>query len=103
MVGNGIESASEHVRDGVVKGRFDFSDIIKTLERVRDMIFIGANYIFGLPDEDISSMKNTINLAKEINSEWVNFYCAMAYPGSQLHKLAKEKLKLPGMKVVQVG
>ena len=96
-LGIGIESASEHVRDGVVKGRFDFSDIIKTLERVRRHDFyIGANYIFGLPDEDISSMKNTINLAKEINSEWANFYCAMAYPGSQLHKLAKEKkLKLP--------
>jgi len=93
----GIESASEHVRDGVVKGRFKFEDIIKTVDRVKEYDYnIGANYIFGLPDDDEESMRNTLDLAKEINSEWANFYSAMAYPGSALHLLAKKnKVKLP--------
>ena len=45
----GIESSSKHVRDGVVKGRFDNYDIEKIVGKVRDMgFFVGANYIFFL-------------------------------------------------------
>ena len=96
-IGIGIESASEHVRDGVIKGRFKFEDIVKTVERVKEFDYnIGANYIFGLPDDDLKSMRNTLDLAKEINSPWANFYSAMAYPGSALHLSAvQNKTKLP--------
>ena len=35
-------------------------------------------------------------MAMEINSEWANFYCAMAYPGSRLYDTAiKEGWVLP--------
>ena len=88
----GIESSSKHVRDGVVKGRFDNYDIESIVRKVRDMGFlVGANYIFGLPDDTLDSMQETLNLALRINSEWANFYSAMAYPGSKLHTVAKTK------------
>lgn len=84
----GIESASERVRDNVSKG-FDEMDIMKTLEKVRKAgIYIGANYIFGLPEDDRESMQKTLDLALEVNAEYANFYCAMAYPGSQLYETA---------------
>lgn len=87
----GIESSSKHVRDGVVKGRFDNYDIESIVKKVRDMGFlVGANYIFGLPDDTLDSMKETLDLSLRINSEWANFYSAMAYPGSQLHSIAKK-------------
>jgi radical SAM superfamily enzyme YgiQ (UPF0313 family) len=87
----GIESSSKHVRDGVVKGRFGNIDIEKIVAKVRDLgFYVGANYIFGLPDDDTDSMKETLDLAIRINSEWANFYSAMAYPGSQLYSLAKK-------------
>ena len=86
-----IESSSEHVRDGVIKGRFDNLDIEKIVRKVREMgFYVGANYIFGLPDDDLESMKRTLDLAIKINSEWANFYSAMAYPGSQLYNIAKK-------------
>jgi len=88
----GIESSSKHVRDGVVKGRFDNFDIEGIVKKVRDMgFYVGANYIFGLPDDDMDSMQATLDLALRINSEWANFYSAMAYPGSQLYPMAKKK------------
>ena len=88
----GIESSSEHVRDGVVKGRFDNYDIEGIVKKVRDYgFYVGANYIFGLPDDDMDSMKQTLDLSMRINSEWSNFYSAMAYPGSQLYPMAKQK------------
>ena len=88
----GIESSSKHVRDGVVKGRFDNYDIEKIVKKVRDMgFYVGANYIFGLPDDNENSMKETLDLSIRVNSEWSNFYSGMAYPGSQLYPMAKNK------------
>jgi radical SAM superfamily enzyme YgiQ (UPF0313 family) len=91
-LGIGVESGSKHVRDGVEKGRFGEEDIIKSLERVRNAgIYVGANYIFGLPDDTFETMQSTLALSKELNTEWANYYSAMAYPGSPLYRLAIEK------------
>ena len=91
-LGVGIESASKHVRDGVEKGRFGNADVIQNVRRVQKHgIYVGANYIFGLPDENHFSMQETLDLALELNTEWANFYCAMAYPGSGLYLEAKKK------------
>lgn len=91
-LGLGIESGSSYVRKGVEKGRFDDKDIIDIVRRISDAgIYVGANYIFGLPDDTLQSMQKTLDLAIEINSEWANFYSTMAYPGSALHKTAMEQ------------
>jgi radical SAM superfamily enzyme YgiQ (UPF0313 family) len=91
-LGVGIESASEHVRDGVVKGRFGNSDIARAVRRTEDAgIAVAANYIFGLPDDTLDSMRATLDLALTLNTPWANFYSAMAYPGSQLYPQAKSK------------
>jgi anaerobic magnesium-protoporphyrin IX monomethyl ester cyclase len=91
-LGIGIESASKHVRDGVEKGRFGNEQILEAVARVNAAgIHVGANFIFGLPDDTLESMQETLDLACEINAPYTNLYCAMAYPGSQLHKMAKEK------------
>ena len=84
----GIEAASERVRDEVQKG-FNQQDIYQTLETVRNAgINVIGNYIFGLPEDNVESMQATLDLALELNCEFANFYCAMAYPGSQLYSQA---------------
>ena len=86
----GIEAASEHVRDEVQKG-FNQQHIYQTLEAVRNAgINVIGNYIFGLPEDNLDSMQATLDLALELNCEFANFYCAMAYPGSQLYNQAEE-------------
>ncbi len=93
----GIESGSKHVRDGVNKGRFGMIDIKETVRLVQDHgIHVHGNYIFGLPDEDLGSMNETLDLALDLNTEFANFYSAMAYPGSKLYSEAvKNGWKLP--------
>lgn len=93
----GIESASKHVRDGVEKGRFGNEEILKTVRRVQAAgINVIGNYIFGLPDDTLETMNETLDLALEARCEFANFYCAMAYPGSKLYTLALDKgWKLP--------
>ncbi|HEY1735073.1 MAG TPA: hypothetical protein VGG12_00350, partial [Methylovirgula sp.] len=39
-------------------------------------------------DDNEESMAETLELARELNCEFANFYSAMAYPGSPLYALA---------------
>jgi len=93
----GIESGNKKIRKDVVKGEFEDVDIRDIVKKIRNHdINVAANYIFGLPEDDMDSMEETLDLAIELNTEMANFYCAMAYPGSPLYGLAKEKgWKLP--------
>jgi len=91
-LGLGIESGSQHVRDGVEKGRFGEREVVATVRKIREHeINVAANYIFGLPDDTYATMQETLDLALYLNTEWANFYCAMAYPGSPLYGLAKQR------------
>lgn len=92
----GIESANPSVRDGAAKQMHAID--IKTLVRaIQDSgIRVIGNYIFGLPDDTIETMRETLNMAKELNCEFVNFYSSMAYPGSKLYDMAlKNAWELP--------
>lgn len=95
-LGIGIESASEVVRDGVDKS-FTTAKIKECIARVyRVGMDVGANYIFGLPDDTLESMQQTLDLALELNTGWANFYNAQSYPGSPLYEQAiKDGWELP--------
>ena len=86
----GIESGSEVVRDGAEKSfsQNDIRNIVKSIQQAD--INVMGNFIFGLPDDDISAMQQTLDLAKELRCEFINFYSAMAYPGSALYVQAKQ-------------
>lgn len=88
----GIESGSKHVRDGAQKGRFGTKQITDTVKKIQAAgINVIGNYIFGLPDDTYESMMETLSLAIDLNCEFANFYCAMAYPGSKLYDMALVK------------
>jgi radical SAM superfamily enzyme YgiQ (UPF0313 family) len=96
-LGYGIESGSQKIRTGVSKAQFKQDEIKKIVTMTKDAgIYVGGNYIFGLPDDNLETMQETLDLAKELNCEMANFYTAMAYPGSQLYEEALKKgVKLP--------
>jgi radical SAM superfamily enzyme YgiQ (UPF0313 family) len=93
----GIESANSRVRKDVYKGRFGDTDIVGVVNKIREAgINVIGNYIFGLPEDDLASMQETLDLAIELNTEEANFYCSQAYPGSALYKQAvSEGWQLP--------
>lgn len=92
----GIESANKKVRQDVSK-RIAQEKIQKAVKMTCAAgIHIIGNFIFGLPEDDFETMQETLDMAKEFNFEYVNFYTAMAYPGSQLYNDALQKgIKLP--------
>jgi len=92
----GIEAANAKVRDEVQKGVAQ-EDIFAVIDKVRSGgINVIGNYIFGLPEDNETTMQETLDMAIELNTEFANFYSAMAYPGSPLYQTAlQEGWKLP--------
>jgi radical SAM superfamily enzyme YgiQ (UPF0313 family) len=91
-LGLGIENPSNTIRKEVHKDSFKEVKIIDIINNIRNSgINVAANYIFGLPEETHESMKLTLDFALDANTEMVNFYSAMAYPGSPLYLEAKNK------------
>ena len=84
----GFEAAHERVRQAVNKpsSRKVMEQAIEWTKQAG--ISIVGNYIFGLPEDDLESMRMSFDMAREHNFEWANFYCAMAYPGTKLYDQA---------------
>ncbi|MDC0052085.1 B12-binding domain-containing radical SAM protein [bacterium] len=93
----GIESGDKSVRLEVAKGKFEDVDVKEVIKKVHDAdINVMANYIYGLPGDTKETMKKTFDLSLELCTAGWNTYAAMALPGSNLYKSAKEKnIKLP--------
>ncbi len=86
----GIESANPEVRDSARK-KMRVSDIKKIVVDIQNAgIRVIGNYIFGLPEDSLETMQETLEMAMDLNCEFANFYSAMAYPGSQLYTIARE-------------
>jgi anaerobic magnesium-protoporphyrin IX monomethyl ester cyclase len=84
----GIESGSKEVRDNSLK-KLKNNDIVGAVKKIQDAgINVIGNYIFGLPQDNLETMQETLNLAMELNTEFANFYSCMAYPGSALYEEA---------------
>lgn len=90
-LGLGIENPNTILRKEIHKDGFKeikIKDIVKSIQN--SGISVGGNYIFGLPQDTHESMNETLSFAMENPTEMVNFYSAMAYPGSPLYQTARQ-------------
>jgi radical SAM superfamily enzyme YgiQ (UPF0313 family) len=84
----GIESGAARVRSDVDKA-FSQEQVYEVVRAIQAAgISVIGNYIFGLPEDDLGTMRATLDLALDLKCEFANFYSAMAYPGSPLYALA---------------
>jgi radical SAM superfamily enzyme YgiQ (UPF0313 family) len=93
----GFESGNQAIRDKVHKGQYSqrrVEDAVKITHEAG--LSVLANFMFGLPGDTLESMRDTLSLARELNCEFINFSCTMAYPGSELYREALTKgIELP--------
>lgn len=92
----GFESANETMRQGVSK-KFSQQEMLRAIEMTRTAgINIIANVMFGLPDDSLETMQQTLEMVQEFNFEWFNAHVTMPYPGSRLYEEAvRQKASLP--------
>ena len=87
----GIESGAQLVRQEVSKGSFKDVNIREICDTIHGAdLNIISNYIFGLPDDSIETMQETLDLALELNTEMANMYPCQALPGSPMYNIAKK-------------
>jgi anaerobic magnesium-protoporphyrin IX monomethyl ester cyclase len=83
----GIESGNRIVRKEISKGSFQDLRVEEVVKSVQDAgIFVLGNYIFGLPDDSLDTMNDTLDLALNMLTEHANFYTCVALPGSPLYQ-----------------
>ena len=93
-LGLGIENPNNQIRSIIHKSGFQETSVVDQIKLIQDHdINVGGNYIFGLPQDTLESMEETLNFAMNNLTEMVNFYCAMAYPGSPLYYDSKKNGK----------
>lgn len=89
-LGLGIENPNTELRKEIHKDGFKEVKVLDLINMMRDSgINVGGNYIFGLPYDTKETMEATLQFALDNPTEMVNFYSAMAYPGSPLHNQAR--------------
>lgn len=82
----GFESANDKVLQGVGKKQGYWDMVFSRYDALYAGINVLGNFIFGLPDDNMETMQETLDFAKFLRCEYVNFYCAVAYPGSRLYE-----------------
>ncbi len=86
----GIESAAEKTLEFIGKpvNLQKANQIIKTSNKIG--LWTHSTFIFGFPDEQMSSIMETINFAKESWLDFASFYIATPYPGTKLYDAFQE-------------
>ncbi|MBN2644206.1 MAG: B12-binding domain-containing radical SAM protein [Desulfuromonadaceae bacterium] len=88
----GIETGSVEILGAIEKGKYTKEDIRRVVKKIHQAgIDLCANFMFGLPGDDFTTMQDTFSFSQELNCAFPSFFCTMATPGSDLYREALEK------------
>lgn len=86
----GVESGSQKILNRMRKGTRP-DTILKAFELVHDVgLRTGASFIFGTPGEEEEDAQQTIELARQLKSDWTVFFFSTPYPGTELWGQVRE-------------
>jgi radical SAM superfamily enzyme YgiQ (UPF0313 family) len=87
----GVESGSQRtlnqMRKGIGLGQIE--DAVRWTKEIG--IETLASFIIGWPNETMDDIKNTLNFAKRLDTDYVEFNLATPYPGTELYRLVKKE------------
>ncbi len=87
----GFESGSQQILDNMKK-RIKIAQMESFMAHAkRAGILIHGCFMAGLPGETKETMQQTLNLAKRLNPDTVQFYPVMVYPGTEAYNWYKQK------------
>lgn len=92
LVSIGVESGSQYILDKIGKGTTinEIRDTVKAFKKAKIKVY---NYfVIGLPWDDEDTINETINLAIELDSDFVSFYTATPLPATRFYHYVKNEL-----------
>lgn len=91
----GVESGSPKILK-LMNKRVDPEKAVFAVKTAQALgIRVGASFMLGNPDEEISDLEMTFELAKRINACYTIFFFSIPYPGTEFWEIAKERNLLP--------
>ena len=91
LISYGVESGSQKILDATRK-KITLDDSRNAVKWTREAgILTMAYFIVGLPGETRETIEHTIQFARELDPDYVNFHVATPFPGTELYDLAKEQ------------
>ncbi|MBF0368615.1 MAG: radical SAM protein [Magnetococcales bacterium] len=87
----GFETGNQHLLDRINKAMSleKYQPFVESARKAG--ILVHGCFMVGLPGETRETMANTLDLAKRLTPETVQFYPVMIYPGTEAFKWAEEK------------
>ncbi|MFC1656448.1 B12-binding domain-containing radical SAM protein [Patescibacteria group bacterium] len=90
-VAYGVESGVQEILNNVKKG-VNLNQIERAFKLTKEAdIDSLAHVIFGLPGETNQTIRQTIRFIDKIDPDYVQFYCAIPFPGTEFGDLARKK------------
>jgi anaerobic magnesium-protoporphyrin IX monomethyl ester cyclase len=87
----GVESGNQAILDDSGK-RLDLAKVRETVRWTRELgIKFHLSFAFGLPGETWQTVKQTVNLALELDPTSIQFSLVTPFPGSDYYRILKEK------------
>jgi len=87
----GVESGVQKILNKCGKGT-KLSQIEKAFALMKEAgIDSLAHFVLGLPGETKTTIKKTVKFAKKLDPDYVQFYCAIPFPGTPLYRLARKE------------
>jgi len=91
VISYGVESGAQEILDRAAKG-ITIAQIVRAFDLTRKSgIQSAAHIIFGLPGESSATLRQTLRLVRKIRPDYVQFYGAIPFPGTQFYREAVAK------------
>lgn len=90
----GIESGDQKMLDIIKKG-VTVEQNEKGIRLAKQAgLNVRATFVFGLPGETLETIKRTVDFAKRMDLDVVNFFTVILFPGNELYAIAKRAGKI---------
>ncbi len=90
----GIEAGDQRMLDIIKKGVTVEQNELGIKLAKKAGLNVRATFVFGLPGENKDTIKKTVDFAKRMNLDVVNFFTVILYPGNELFSIAKREGKI---------
>ncbi len=90
----GIESGDDRILNIIKKGVTVEQNARGIRLAKQAGLNVRATFVFGIPGETLHTMKKTVDFAKKMNLDVVNFFTVILFPGNELYAIAKREGKI---------
>ena len=91
-----VESGSQRVLSKIIHKPLKLGIVKPLVKKTKELgIFIGGNFVFGLPGETWDEILQTVRFAEECDFDIVQFFLATPQPKTDLYEIAKDGRYIP--------